>query len=120
MVKSYEKIDSLTCKKSSGYRLNSAKGAKLASTFLRTLLTFTNAKAWKVLGAPAFAALSSGMHQLCANVMGHLVTNAGLLKKIKSFLLTGVASSSGVVLKKTALAGMVNISILLVCFLPHI
>ena len=44
--------------------------------------------------------------------MGHLVTNAGLLKKIKSFLLTGVASSNGVVLKKTALAGMVNISIL--------
>ena len=64
--------------KVSGYRVNTAKGSKLASTFLRTLLSFTNAKAWKVLQTKTFAPLTSGMTQLCANVLGHLV-NVGML-----------------------------------------
>ena len=102
-------VDSLDPKNGHGYRVNTAKGSKLASTFLRTLLSFTNAKAWKILTVPAFAPLSAGMQQLCSNVLGHLV-NVGMLKRIKSFLLTGVAGSAGVVLKKTALAAALTLS----------
>ena len=50
------------------------------------------------------------MFHLVGSGFSYISFNAGMLKRIKSFLLTGVAGSAGVVLKKTALAAALTLS----------
>ena len=95
--------------KISGLRPNTNRGSKATTTFLRTLLTFTNAGAWKVLKVKSLARLMPGMQQLCANILGHLV-NSGMMQRLKSFLLAGLAGPGGPVLKKTTVAAVLTLA----------
>lgn len=57
---------------------------------LHTLVAFTSNNTWAILRVPSMSNLRSGMSQLCANIMGHLVMR-GFYITLKTLLLKGLS-----------------------------
>lgn len=76
---------------------------------LRTLVTFTSTNTWKILTSKSNESLKPVMNQLCANIMGHLVS-LGLYVALQNFLMKGMARTIPS-LKHAALSAVINLSI---------
>ncbi len=92
------------------HSLDSPLEARDLSTLLRMLVSFTSTSGWALLKVRAMERLSTGMNQLCSNVMGHLV-QAGFMGHLKRLLLRGLCVGARPVLKKTTVAAVVTLTI---------
>lgn len=60
---------------------------------LHTLISFTSPKTWAILHLNGMEKLKTGMNQLCANIMGHLVSN-GFYNIMQALLVRSLARES--------------------------
>ncbi|GFQ69294.1 ubiquitin-protein ligase E3B [Trichonephila clavata] len=83
--------------------------AKSMNLHLHMLVSFTSVGTWKVLHNKQGEALKPAMNQLCANIMGHLVTK-GLYSVLQTILLKGLVRVKPC-LKKATLLAITNLSV---------
>ncbi|GFT97388.1 ubiquitin-protein ligase E3B [Nephila pilipes] len=83
--------------------------AKSMNLHLHMLVSFTSVGTWKVLINKQGEALKPAMNQLCANIMGHLVTK-GLYSVLQTLLLKGLVRVKPC-LKKATLLAITNLSV---------
>lgn len=82
---------------------------KALMLYLHMLVTFTSTGTWKVLNNKQGEALKPTMNQLCANIMGHLVSR-GLYAILQSILLKGLVRVKPC-LKRATLLAITNLSV---------
>ncbi|XP_034942891.1 ubiquitin-protein ligase E3B isoform X2 [Chelonus insularis] len=75
---------------------------------LHTLVSFTSTGTWAILKAKSMEKLKTGMNQLCANIMGHLVNNR-FYTVMQSLLVKGLGREK-IALKPLALSAAVNLT----------
>ncbi|XP_054713011.1 ubiquitin-protein ligase E3B-like [Uloborus diversus] len=83
--------------------------SKSMMLYLHMLVTFTSTGTWKVLNNKQGEALKPAMNQLCANIMGHLVTK-GLYSVLQGVLLKGLVRVKPC-LKRATLLAITNLSV---------
>lgn len=70
-----KKILSICCTYLEELHPESSADKKTIICFLHTLVAYTSTNTWVALAHPNFEKLRPGMNQLCANIMGHLVSH---------------------------------------------
>ncbi|XP_042898295.1 ubiquitin-protein ligase E3B [Parasteatoda tepidariorum] len=85
-----------------------SQDAKAMMLFLHMLVSFTSIGTWKVLNNKQGEALKPAMNQLCANIMGFLVSK-GLYSILQTVLLRGLVRVKPC-LKRATLLAITNIS----------
>lgn len=91
--------------------LRSERPADHKSILLRlhTLVSFTSSSTWAIQRVKGMEKLKTGMNQLCANIMGHLVNN-GFYIVMKSLLVKSLGREK-ISLKPVALSAAVTLTI---------
>lgn len=80
----------LACQQLKNVKPENPSDARLISLYLHMLVTFTDTATWKILNVPGAEGLKPSLNQLCANIMGHLVSK-GLYLTLKELLMKGLA-----------------------------
>ncbi|PIK34771.1 hypothetical protein BSL78_28404, partial [Apostichopus japonicus] len=82
----------LACQQMKKLKPENPSDAKLLSLYLHMLVKFTSTTTWKIVKVPGAEGLLPSLNQLCANIMGHLVSK-GLYPVLKDLLEKGLARS---------------------------
>lgn len=77
--------------------------------YLHTLVAFTATNTWILLRAKHMEVLKTGLNQLCANMMGHLVTK-GFYVILKSLLLRGLGRAK-ITLKHVSISAILTLAL---------
>nr|XP_018915602.1 PREDICTED: ubiquitin-protein ligase E3B [Bemisia tabaci] len=103
-----KKILSICCTYLEELHPESSADKKTIICFLHTLVAYTSTNTWVALAHPNFEKLRPGMNQLCANIMGHLVSH-GFYTTLKTLLMRGL-SRSKVVLTNISLSALLTLA----------
>ncbi len=80
------------------------------TVYLHVLVTFTSTTSWAFKDDSAAAPLLPGMQRLCDTFLGHLVQK-DLYVKLRTVLVKGTCSSTGVSLKPAALMAVLSLAL---------